>query len=213
MPRNTNTDEHLDLLERRLQQALDLVRDAKRTEQTATRWMGTSAEIGSLLAASRDALSGVRQELLGGARTAVLGYLRQRVGQPVTPGELEGVSGIEEWTRRLRELRGVGWEIDALGNGPGRSYRLRADRLDESVVDDDKLIAQITGVKPKDRLIEFLVNVAPWPVAAVRLERVARTASWRSDLQELIDEGWLIQTHEDDSDIPPGFYRLARLED
>ncbi|GIF43031.1 hypothetical protein [Actinoplanes xinjiangensis] len=213
MPRKTNTTEHLDVLERRLQEALDLVRDAKRAEQTATRWMGTSAEIGTCLAAGRDALSGVRQEILGGARTAVLAYLRQRVGQPVTPGALEGVSGIEEWTRRVRELRGLGWEIEALGSGPARSYRLRADRLDESVVDDDTLIAKITGGRPKDRLIEYLFNVAPWPVAAVRLERVARTATWQRDLQELIDEGWLIQTHEDDADIPPGFYRLARLED
>jgi hypothetical protein len=213
LSRNTNTTDHLDLLESRLLEALSLVQDAKRTEQTATRWMGTSAEIGERLAASRGALSGVRQELLGGARTAVLAYLRQRVGQPVTPGALEGVSGIEEWTRRIRELRDVGWEIEALGSGPGRVYRLRADRLDESVVDDDKLIRQITGGRPKDRLIEYLFNVAPWAVPASRLERVARTANWQRDLQELIDEGWLIQTHEDYPDISPGFYRLARLED
>ncbi|MEU5826311.1 hypothetical protein [Micromonospora tulbaghiae] len=209
----TNVADQLDLLERRLTEALGLVHRARRTEQTATGWLTTSAEIGRLIAGERDALAGVRQELLGGARTAVLAYLRQRVGQAVTAGELEGVSGIEEWTRRIRELRDLGWDIEALGSGPGRSYRLRADHLDRSVVDDDALIAQIKGGNPKDRLIEYLFHVAPWPVAAARLERVARSAAWRTDLQTLIDEGWLIHSHEDDPGIPPGFYRLARLED
>jgi ribosomal protein L19E len=42
------------------------------------------------------------------------------------------------------------------------------------------------------------------------LERVAGQATWRQDIRELIDEGWLIRTHEDDSTLSPGFYRLKR---
>jgi hypothetical protein len=212
LPRD-EVDDRLDVLERRLQDALELLRETRRTEQTATRWLSASAKFGGLLSAQRDALGEVRQAMIGGARTAVLAYLRQRVGQAVPAGALEGVSGIEEWTRRLRELRALGWEIESLGSGPTRSYRLRVDHLNENVVNDDQLIDLIKSHLPKERLIEYLVNVAPWPVPACRLEQVARSATWQDDLQELIDDGWMIHSHDDDRAIAPGFYRLTRLED
>jgi hypothetical protein len=204
---------HLDTLERRLQEALDLVRRAKRTELTPTRWLTASAELGGLVAEVRLASGEVRQSLLGGARTAVLAYLRQRVGETVPAASLGGVSGIREWARRIRELREAGWDIECLGSGADAPYRLSADRLDESVAGSDDLIARIKVGKPKERLIEYLVHVSPWLVSGTRLREVARSETWRDDLQALRDEGWPIQTHGDDPAIPPGYFRLARLGD
>jgi hypothetical protein len=67
-----------------------------------------------------DDLTRVRAELAGlerlvrgrrrrprgaGARTAILNYLKEHVGQPVFGEELREISGIQEWARRVRELR------------------------------------------------------------------------------------------------------------
>jgi hypothetical protein len=107
----------------------------------------------------------------------------------------------------------AGWDIECLGSGADAPYRLSADRLDESVAGSDDLIARIKVGKPKERLIEYLVHVSPWLVSGTRLREVARSETWRDDLQALRDEGWPIQTHGDDPAIPPGYFRLARLGD
>jgi hypothetical protein len=201
---------HLDDLEQRLENALQLVRATPREDLTALRWLETAAQLGGLLAGVRDVSAEIRQELLGGARPALLAYLRQHVREAVPPHALEGVSGIREWARRIRELRAMGWAIECLGAGNQEApYRLALDRLDETTALGDKLIAGIKGAGPKERLIEYLLHLRPWPVAASQLERVTGSTSWRDDLHELIDEGWLIQTSDDDGDILPGFYRLA----
>ncbi|MFG3601607.1 hypothetical protein [Micromonospora chersina] len=204
---------HLDDLEQRLEEALRLVRNTPRTDLTAIRWLETAAKLGDLLAGVREASAEIRQELLGGARTALLAYLRQHVGETVPAHELEGVSGIREWARRVRELRAMGWAIDCLGAGQEAPYCLSDDHLDETVALSDELISGIKGAKPRERLIEYLLHLSPWPVAASQLERVAGVPTWRDDLRALVREGWLIQSRDDDPSIPPGFYRLARIED
>lgn len=45
------------------------------------------------------------------AQAAVLFYLRANVGRVISGTELEVVSGISECTRRIRELRALGWRI------------------------------------------------------------------------------------------------------
>ena len=47
----------------------------------------------------------------GSARDAILAYLRQNLGEVVEGAELEAVSGISEYGRRIRELRMEGWRI------------------------------------------------------------------------------------------------------
>jgi hypothetical protein len=87
------------------------------------------------------------------------------------------------------------------------------DRLGEEVTTDPKVIEAIRGKSSKERILEYLLHLSPWPASPQQLERVAGAPTWRQDIRELIDEGWLIRTHEDEPDLVPGFYRLARLED
>src|SRR4051794_29606618 len=56
-----------------------------------------------------------------GAKTKILDYLRAHLGKPVHGEELAAVSGIQEWARRVRELRVEdGYEIAELGESTYR---------------------------------------------------------------------------------------------
>ena len=56
-----------------------------------------------------------------GAKSRILAYLMSRSGQVVSGEELAEISGIQEWARRVRELRvQEGYEIIEIGSG---SYR------------------------------------------------------------------------------------------
>src|SRR5262245_10264664 len=123
--------EELEGLERALERALEVVRATPRDGLTAPEWLETAAQVGSLMSQAREASSKVRQALMGGARTAILLYLRRHVGDVNPPHALEGVAGIREWARRVRELRAVGWEIECVGSGQDASYRLTGEHLDE----------------------------------------------------------------------------------
>lgn len=209
---NRQSHRDLDRLEEALAQALALVRSTPRDDLTATTWLETAAKVGGHLSEARDASSDVRQSLLGGARTSLLFYLRGHVGQTVPPHALEGVAGIRAWARRIRELRAVGWDIRTLGAGPTAAYKLEADHLDEAVALSDQVIDSISGTEPKERLLEYLLHICPWAAGPDQLSRVAGP-TWRQEIKELVEDGWLIRSHEDESDLAPGFYRLARLED
>jgi hypothetical protein len=155
----------------------------------------------------------VRQGVIGGARTALLLYLRNHPGEAISPHQLEGVAAIRAWARRIRELRQVGWDIDTLGSGPEAPYRLAAPQLEKSVASSEETIGSVGGTSAAERLIEYLLHISPWPASPQQLERVAKTPTWRQELRVLVDQGWLIQSHEDaPEEIPDGFYRLANLE-
>ncbi|MEV0350663.1 hypothetical protein AB0H88_33180 [Nonomuraea sp. NPDC050680] len=200
--------EELDRLEQALEQALEVVRATPREGLTAVDWLETAARIGALVSEARDASADVRESLLGGARSAVLLYLRGHVGEAVPPHALEGVSAIRAWERRIRELRAIGWDIVSAG-----TYRLNTDKLDEATAQGEAIIDSIKGSTPKERLIEYLVHISPWPASPKHLERVAGVPTWRQELRELVEEGWLIRSSQDDPELASGFYRLAKLED
>ncbi|MET8334067.1 hypothetical protein [Streptosporangium canum] len=203
----------LDNLEKSLEQALELVRSTPREGLTAVEWLETAARLGGFISEARDASSEVRQALLGGARSALLLYLRGHVSETIPPHALEGVSGIREWARRIRELRAVGWEVTCLGSGSSAPYRLDDFQLAKEVAQGQQIIDSIKGAKPKERIIEYLLHLSPWPANSKQLEHVAGIPTWRQEIQNLVDEGWMILSHEDEPELPPGFYRLAKLED
>lgn len=202
----------LSKLEQSLKAALAIVQATPRDNLKAQHWLETAAQVGTHLAESRDALAEVRQDVLGGARSALLLYFRSHPGEALSPHQLEGVAAIRAWARRIRELREVGWDIDTLGSGAGAPYRLAATQLDESVASSEETIDSIGGTSPAERLIEYLLHISPWPVSPQQLERVAKTPTWRQEIRYLVDQGWLIQSHDDDPEVPPGHYRLANLE-
>ncbi|TDB86946.1 hypothetical protein E1264_16205 [Actinomadura sp. KC216] len=211
--RSTQHREQLEKLEQSLKDALTIVRATPREDLKPQDWLETAAKVGAHLAESRDALAEVRQDVIGGARTALLLYFRGHPGEDISPQQLEGVAAIRAWARRIRELRQVGWEIDTIGAGAEAPYRLIAPRLQESVASSEGTIESVGGTNPTERLIEYLVHISPWPASPQQLERVAKTPTWRQELRELIDQGWLIESHDDSpEEIPPGHYRLANLE-
>ena len=89
-------------------------------------------------AADRDAFDPILAEILGtqrdhfgprppaprghGAKAKILAYLQTHVGKPVDGEELGATSGIQEWARRVRELR----VEDGYADRPTRSKRLPA---------------------------------------------------------------------------------------
>ncbi|GAA1753399.1 hypothetical protein GCM10009834_07970 [Streptomonospora arabica] len=166
------------------------------------------------MADSRDALAEIRQGILGGARSSLLLYFRNHPGESIPPHRLEGVAAIRAWPRRIRELRQVGWEISMEGSGPEACYRLVSDRLEHEVAASEETLESVKGASPMERLIEYLLHISPWPASPAQLERVARVPTWRQEIYELIDQGWLIESHADNpEDVPEGSFRLASLED
>ncbi|MBB5775054.1 hypothetical protein [Nonomuraea jabiensis] len=203
----------MEKLEQSLKNALAIVQNTQRENLRPVDWLDTAAKVGVCLAESRDALAEVRQDVIGGARTALLLYFRSHPGKEVSPQELEGVAAIRAWARRIRELRTFGWEIDTLGSGAEAPYRLNAPQLEESVASSEATVESVGGTSPAERLIEYLLHISPWPASPQQLERVAKTPTWRQEVRQLIDQGWLIQSHDDSpEDIPPGHFRLANLE-
>ncbi|MBC6466654.1 hypothetical protein [Actinomadura alba] len=203
----------MEKLEQSLKDALAIVQATPREDLRPQDWLETAAKVGAHLAESRDALAEVRQDVIGGARTALLLYFRGHSGEAISPHQLEGVAAIRAWARRIRELRQVGWDIDTLGSGAEAPYRLTAPHLEESVASSEETIESVGGTSPVERLIEYLLHISPWPASPQQLERVAKTPTWRQELRELIDQGWLIQSHDDaPEEILPGHYRLANLE-
>ncbi|SEG94116.1 hypothetical protein SAMN04489712_14314 [Thermomonospora echinospora] len=210
-------EKELDGIERALESALEAVRGVPREGLTAAQWLEAAAELGRLQADAREASGRVRQALLGSARTALLAYLRAHAGQPVEADALEGVAAIQAWTRRIRELRiPFGWQVESgtwSADMQKDQYRLVADQLGEEVSRDEEVIKAIKGKTSKERILEYLLHLSPWPASPQQLERVAGAPTWRQDIRELIEEGWLIRSHEEDQDLAPGFYRLAKLEE
>ncbi|WP_311543134.1 hypothetical protein [Streptomonospora wellingtoniae] len=166
------------------------------------------------MADSRDALAEIRQSVLGGARSSLLLYFRNHPGESIPPHRLEGVAAIRAWPRRIRELRQVGWEISMEGSGPEACYRLTSDQLERDVAVSEETLESVKGASPAERLIEYLLHISPWPASPDQLERVAKVPTWRQEIFELIDQGWLIESHADNpKDVPESSFRLASLED
>lgn len=209
----TSHSESLERLECSLKEALAIVQATPRQDLRAQDCLDIAAQVGTHLSASRDALAEVRQDVVGGARTALLLYFRSHPGETLHPRQLEGVAAIRAWARRIRELREVGWEIETLGSGAEAPYRLAAPRLEETVAASESTIESVGGKNPGERLIEYLLHISPWSASPQQLERVAKTPAWRQEIRELIDSGWLIQSHDDaPQEIPSGHFRLANLE-
>ncbi|MCE7080614.1 hypothetical protein [Streptomyces sp. ST2-7A] len=199
-------------LETALEEALESVRGFPRSGFTVGEWLALSAGLGELRARTRRASAPVRQAFLGSARAALLAHLRARPGVPVSPAELEGVAGIREWTRRLRELRELGWVIDSDVPGPdGRRdhYRLSVDRLDGSVVEDDRLPEAVRGREPGRGVLEYLVHLSPWPADPARLARAAGTADWHPAVSALIRAGWPIRPVGEGFALAAEFHRRS----
>lgn len=144
-----------------------------------------------------------------GARARILAHLRSHLGQPVHGEELAAVSGIQEWARRLRELRVEdGYDITELG---ASTYRLERSEPDVARAAAWKLANEIRK-RPgsaRGRIEAFLSASEGTVVTRDHIDYVARIAEGSRRVRELRDEfGWPIDSHIDEPGLEPGQYRL-----
>jgi len=154
----------------------------------------------------------------------MLGLLRAYERCPLEARELETVSGIGEWARRIRELRvEEGWpifsadtlsqmalddpaeatEIEAqagfsISDMPEESYVLLQDLQDEYAAGAWKLLNSLAkqNISIKDRILAFLRANVGHPVSGEQLRYLAKgKTEWARRTRELrTEEGWPVQT-------------------
>jgi hypothetical protein len=83
------------------------------------------------LVAAQERLGVLGRNLSGGASSAIdaiMGYMSQYVGKPISSAELSVVAGIRDYARRIRELRSMGYRI-VCGNNATRYENTLLRRL------------------------------------------------------------------------------------
>ena len=200
---------------------------AKLVRKLAKRLDGLAGDL-TADAASRDAFEDVVVELRAlvarhfgprpraahgqGASFKVLGYLKANVGRWVHGDELAAVSGIQEWARRVRELRvEQGYDIEERD----RRYRLRRTTPDKAVAEKWRT-ANAIRIRPgsaRDRIAAFLAASVGTVLTRDELDYVAKIKEGSRRVRELRDEyGWPIESHIDDRAMQPGQYRLVSAD-
>lgn len=169
------------------------------------------------------------------ARERILLYLRRYVCRIISGDEILVVSGIQEYARRLRELREqFGWRIVSgtvvkemvgtgdLPNSPEYTHAKADDYLLLSVEQDREsafrwhLVNKIRNRKDiniKTKILEFLLENVGVPVSGEELRKVANgTTEWARRVRELrTEEGWPIVTKQTGRpDLPIGVYVLEQ---
>jgi biotin operon repressor len=148
-----------------------------------------------------------------GATQKLLAYLQQHVGEAVSGEELDAISGIQEWPRRIRELRvQEGYEITELG---GSMYRLESAQPNAERAAKWQLLNS-TRRRPgsaEDRIRALLEARVGEVVTRDDIDYVARIREGIRRVRELRDEeGWPIDSNVDDRTLRPGEYRLLSTD-
>lgn len=144
-----------------------------------------------------------------GGKARILAYLKEHVRQEVYGEELRAVSGIQEWARRVRELRVEnGYEIAELGRS---TYRLESPAPNVERAAQWQLANQLRSRRgpARDRIGAFLEANVRKVVTRDQIDYVGKIAEGSRRVRELRDEhGWPIDSHIDDRELQPGQYRL-----
>jgi hypothetical protein len=148
-----------------------------------------------------------------GAKQQILDYLQDHLGKPVHGEELAAVSGIQEWARRVRELRVEdGYEIAELG---ASTYRLERAAPNIEKAQQWQLANEIrnSSGSARQRIERFLQANVGQVVRREQVDYVSGIAEGSRRVRELRDEyGWPIASHIDEEDLQPGEYRLLSAE-
>lgn len=148
-----------------------------------------------------------------GAKSRILAYLLARTGQVVRGEELTEISGIQEWPRRVRELRVQdGYAIAEVGSG---AYRLESDQpdLDRAMAWKTANVIRRRKGSASDRIAAFLEACVGKVVTREQIDYVAKIAEGGRRIRELRDEsGWPINSHIDEAGLEPGEYRLTSVD-
>lgn len=194
---------------------------ARADEGDVELWQRRAAEMGESFATLRAASAAVSSSYgLTSGQARLLAYFRAHVGETLAGVCLAGIAGIDEWARRVRELRVEhGWPIEsALNNGalPEGCYVLVHDAQDHELVRKWQLTKRIRNERTlksgKARALELLKELSPEPADQEMLSYVAKIKSWQRRLREADEEGWQIRSNIDEPQLAPGTYRLASLD-
>jgi hypothetical protein len=145
-----------------------------------------------------------------GAKASILTYLQERVGKEVAGEELAEVSGIQEWARRVRELRvQEGYEISELGSS---TYRLEsaAPDLEKAAIWSRANVIRRQRGSGLERIAALFDASVGEVVNRELIDYVGKIAEGSRRVRELRDEhGLPIDSHIDDPTLEPGEYRLT----
>lgn len=169
------------------------------------------------------------------ARDRILAYFRHYPGIVISGEELSVVAGINDWPRRVRELRvEFGWpiatgvtineifkdadevgqteEIKALEGMPPHDYILLEDRQDRDAAYRWKLANDIRKQKigARDKILLFLRENVGVSVSGEEISYVAKITDWPRRIRELRTEyGWPVVTKQTGRpDLSVGVYLL-----
>jgi hypothetical protein len=143
----------------------------------------------------------------------ILAYLRMFVGQEIEGEELEVVSGISEYARRVREWRGqVGFPIRHKGSG----YVLERDQPDGEKAELWRTLNSIrrTSVAARDKMLAlFRALPIGTPITTLQLRYVTDGKDMRRVRELRTQLGWRIMTRQTGMpQLKPGHYVLADPE-
>jgi HNH endonuclease len=145
-----------------------------------------------------------------GAKRKILDYFLKRVGAAVNGEELAEVSGIQEWARRVRELRVQdGYDITELGSSRYRLESSDPDLQRAEVWNTANLIRREAG-SGLNRIAALFDASVGQVVDREQVDYVGKISESIRRVRELRDEhGWPIDSHIDDPALEPGEYRLT----
>jgi HNH endonuclease len=171
----------------------------------------------------RAAIAGAERVLFGrrprarrgeGGKWKMLRHLQQRVGEDVPGEELAVIADIDDWARRLRELRVEhGYDIREVDDSV---YRLEEAEPDERRARRWKRANTIrrSGGSAKARLRRYLEEAVGEVVTRDEIDYVAGSVrEGTRRVRELRDEdGWPINSHIDEEQLRLGEYRLVSAD-
>lgn len=140
------------------------------------------------------------------ARTCILLYLQAHVGIIIDSAELEVVSGISDYPRRIRELRvQFGYKVvSGAGNDPASGLTLRPSQyvLLDAEPDRDAAHRWHTAnhirrlpISGQDKILQYLQANTGRIVTSEELAYVAKISDWPRRVRELrTEEGYAVAT-------------------
>lgn len=179
----------------------------------------------------------IPQSEAASARERIIAYLKQYPRVVIDGDELMVVSGINEWARRVRELRvQFGWWIYSgvtftqMAQNPDDEAILRTMGIDPKAIRPDQYVLmreeqdrdaahrwnvlneiRKKKVSVKEKIIEYLRKNVGTPVTGEELSYLAgNTKEWARRVRELrTEDGWPIATKNTGrNDLPVGVYVL-----
>jgi biotin operon repressor len=183
------------------------------------------AESGQLtreqLAQAQAELAMVERELFGprprarrgeGAKAKILAYMQNRVGEAVSGEVLRELTGIQEWARRIRELRVEDGYAIIEEDGMYTLVQSAPDGGAAARWDLANRIRRMPG-DGRGRILEYFKSNVGDVVSLTELHYVAGIKEVPRRVRELRDEmGFRISSHHDRPELRPDQYVLETLE-